>query len=193
MKRWSGQLFPIILLGLLAALSVWLERAVDLPEGRHDGKERHDPDTLVENFAVRRLTQEGALRYRLVSPYMEHYPDDDSSLIKNPTIVYYRPGAPDMTISSRQAYSTSKGETLFFWDNVVATRDATSDRPSMSAQMPDLIIQPDAGTGFTNSPVEIRQGSSWFKGVGMALDNNKSTFALQSQVTGLYFSPKAPQ
>ncbi len=193
MKRWSGQLFPLILLGLLAALSFWLERAVDLPEGRHDGKERHDPDTVVENFTVRRLDETGDLKYRLIAPYMEHYPDDDSSLLKNPTIVYYRPNAPEMTISSRQAFSTSKGTVVFFWDDVVATRDATAERPAMSAQMPDLIVEPDAGTGFTQSPVEIRQGASWLKGVGMTLDNNISTFALQSQVTGLYFSPKAPQ
>lgn len=193
MKRWSGQLFPIILLGLLAALSFWLERAVELPEGRHDGKQRHDPDTFVENFVVRRLNVDGVLQYRLTSPRMQHYPDDDSSLITQPYLTYYRPGAPDLTLTGKNAYVTSKGELVYFWDDVVATRAATRNRSQMVARMPDLTVQPDDGIGFTGSPVEITEGNSWVKGVGMHLDNNESTLVLQSQVTGLYSKPKAPK
>lgn len=193
MKRWSGQLFPIALLSLLAALSFWLEHAVDLPEGKHDGKQRHDPDAFVENFVVRRLNVDGVLQYRLTAPRMQHYPDDDSSLLIQPNLIYYRPDAPDMTLTSKNAYSTSKGEVVLFWDNVVATRAATAERPEMVARMPDLTVQPDDGIGFTGSPVEITEGRSWMKGVGMHLDNNESTLVLQSQVTGLYYKPKAPQ
>lgn len=193
MKRWSGQLFPVILLSLLAALSFWLERAVDLPESRRDGKQRHDPDTFVENFVVRRLNVEGNLQYRLTSPSMRHYPDDDSSLLTLPKLTYYRPDAPDMTLTGKNAYVTSKGEVVLFWDNVVATRAATQERPEMVARMPDLTVRPDDGIGFTGSPVEITEGRSWIKGVGMNMDNNESTLVLQSQVTGLYHKPKAPQ
>jgi lipopolysaccharide export system protein LptC len=53
--------------------------------------------------------------------------------------------------------------------------------------MPDLTSQPDDGTAFTQSPVEITEERSWVKGVGMNLDSNASTFVLQSQVTGLYY------
>jgi lipopolysaccharide export system protein LptC len=193
MKRWSGQLFPIVLLSLLAALSFWLERAVDLPEGKHDGKQRHDPDAFVENFTVRRLNVDGVLQYRLSAPRMQHYPDDDSSLLDQPKITYYRPDTPDMTLTGKHAYAISKGEVVLFWDDVVATRAATAQRPEMVARMPDLTIQPDDGIGFTGSPVQITEGQSWVKGVGMHLDNNESTLVLQSQVTGLYFKPKAPQ
>lgn len=187
MKNWSGQIFPLILLAFLAALSFWLERAVDLPEGRHDGKLRHDPDTIVERFMVRRINPEGVLQYRLFSPYMEHYPDDDSSFIKKPYLIYYRPDAPDMTLSGQQARVTDGGDTVYLWDEVVATRVATGERPEMVARMPDLTVKPDDGTATTKSPVEITQGASWLKGVGMDIDNNNSTFALQSQVTGLIY------
>ena len=187
MKHWSGQLFPLILLAALAALSFWLERVVDLPEGRRDGKLRHDPDSIVEHFMVRRMNTEGVLQYRLHSPYMEHYADDDSSLIKQPRLVYYRPDAPDMTLSGEQALVTEEGDKVYIWGNVVATRTAAPDRLPMIARMPDLTVLPDDGTAFTKSPVEINQGNSWLKGIGMDIDNNNSTFALQSQVTGLMY------
>lgn len=191
MKHWPSQLFPVILLTLLAALSFALQNAVDHDHAPHDGKVRHDRDAIAENFSISRFDEHGQMKYRLIAPYMEHYPDDDSSLINSPTLVTYRANAEPMFLSSRHAKITSKGETTFLWGDVVANREATASRPAMVARMPDLTVQSEAGLAFTSSPVEITQGNSWVKGTGMQLDNNNSTLVLQSQVTGLYFRPKA--
>ena len=61
----------------------------------------------------------------------------------------------------------------------------------MLARSPDLTVNTEAGTAFTNSPVEITQGNSWVTGVGAQIDNNKSTFVLQSQVKGQYIRPRS--
>lgn len=193
MKRWPSQTFPLVLLGLLAALSFWLSYSADLPEPRRDGKQRHDPDTFVENFQVRKLGTDGSLQYRLTAPLMQHFPDDDSSLLSEPRLTHYRVDAPSMVLAGRNGHVSSGGETVFFWDDVVATRAATPEHPAMVARMPDLTIQPDAGTAFTDSPVEITQGTSWTRGVGMHLDNNASVLVLKSQVTGTYHRPKTQQ
>lgn len=190
MNRWSGQIFPLVLLALLAALSFWLESIVDLPDPRRDGKLRHDPDTVVERFMVRHLNAEGRLQYRLQSPHMQHFPDDDSSLIQKPRLTHYRPGAPDMVLIGQQARVTEKGDNVYLWGDVVATRAASAERPEMVARMPDLTVRPNDGTGHTKSPVEITEGQTWLKGIGMNLDNNKATFALQSQVTGHIYRTK---
>jgi len=187
MKSWPSQTFPLLLLGLLAGLSFWLEHAIDMPEARRDGKLRHDPDTIVERFTVRRIDSQGALQYRLHSPYMEHYPDDDSSFIRQPRLIYYRPNAPQMTLSGEQARATSGGESVYLWGGVTVTRAATPTRQEMVVRSPDLTIRPDDGTASTDSPAEITEGRSWMKGIGMDVDNNQSTFALRSQVTGLLF------
>lgn len=193
MKHWPSQLFPLILLGILAGLSFWLQKAVEPEPARPNGKLRHDPDAYAENFTVRRFDVNGNLKYRLSAPYLEHYPDDDSSELKSPTLISYRPDAPAVTVTGDHAKVSAKGETVFLWDNVSVTREATADRAEMIARMPDLTAQPEIGFAFTNSPVEITQGQSWVKGVGAELDNNKATFVLQSRVTGLYFRPRATQ
>lgn len=190
MKHWPSQLFPIILLALLAGLSFWLQKALDTGDSKHDGKQRHDPDAVAENFVVRRFDETGTVKYRLTAPYLVHYPDDDSSELRSPVLVSYRPDAPPVTLTARNAKVTAKGETIYLWDDVRLTRTATADRPEMVARMPDLTAQPDVGIAFTNSPVEITQGQSWIKGVGAHLDNNTSTLVLQSQVTGLYIRPR---
>jgi len=193
MKHWPSQTFPVILLALLAGLSFWLQKTVDRNDAPNDGKFRHDPDAIAENFVVRRFDDQGRVKYRLSSPYLVHYGDDDSSLITEPTLLHYRPDAPPITLAGKQAKISAKGETVYLWGGVIARRPATADRPEMTASMPDLTVQPEAGTAFTNSQVEINQGSSWLKGTGLNLDNNNSTLVLQSQITGLYFRPRGPQ
>jgi lipopolysaccharide export system protein LptC len=193
MKDWHSQLFPIVLLALLAGLTFWLQQSVSFTPPPSDGKFRHDPDAIAETFSIKRYDENGILRYRLVAPLLVHYPDDDSSLITSPTLVSYRPDAPPVTLSGRNAKLGAGGEVIFLWDEVSVRRAATADRSEMIATMPDLTVQPDAGFAFTSSPVEIRQGLSWMKGTGMELDNNKSTLVLQSQVTGMHYPVVAPQ
>jgi lipopolysaccharide export system protein LptC len=187
MKLGTSQLFTIALLASLAGLSFWLERIVAPAETTPDAKLRHDPDSIAENLLVRQFDEEGRVKYRLTAPYLEHFPDDDASELKKPTITQYRPDAAPVTVSGDNARVTSKGEVVFLWDDVRVVRAATADRPEAVARMPDLTVHPDDGIAFTQSPVEITEDKSWVKGVGMRVDNNTSTFELQSQVTGLYY------
>lgn len=191
MKHWPSQLFPIVVLALLAGLTFWLQKIVDRDALHSNGKLRHDPDAMAENFTLRHFDHEGRVKYRLIGPYMTHYADDDTSELKLPVLHAYRPGAPDITISSRQAKVTSKGETVYMWDDVVLTRAGEAGRPEMVARMPYLTARPNAGLAFTSSPVEITQGASWIKGIGMEIDNNTSTLVLQSQVRGTYIRSRA--
>ena len=191
MRLGSNQLFVVVLLALLAGLSFWLQRAVTPVEIVRDGKLRHDPDAMAENFLVRQFDEKGRVKYRLTAPYMMHFPDDDSSELKSPTLIHYRPDAASLTLSGKNARVTSKGQTVFLWDDVKAVRAATPARPEMVARMPDLTVRPDDGIAFTGSPVVITEDKSWVKGVGMHLDNKTSTFELQSQVTGLSYPRRA--
>ena len=191
MKHWPSQLFPVVVLLVLAGLSFWLQSTVDRGETKNDGKFRHDPDAMAENFTVRRFDQSGQVKYRLTAPHLVHYPDDDTSELKSPVITSYRPDGGQVTVTGDRAKVTAKGETIFLWDNVSVTRAATPDRLAMVARMPDLTAQPEAGIAFTGSPVEIIQGQSWVKGVGIHIDNNTSTLVLQSQVRGQYIRSRA--
>jgi lipopolysaccharide export system protein LptC len=187
MKLGASKWFTIVLLAVLAGLSFWLQQVVETGETKQEGKLRHDPDSMAENFLLRQFDDQGQVKYRLTAPYLEHYPDDDASLLKNPTLIQYRPDAPSLTVSGENARVTSKGEVVFLWDDVRVTRAATPERPAAVARMPDLTAHPNDGIAFTQSPVEITEGQSWVKGVGMHLDQKAATFELQSQVTGLYY------
>lgn len=191
MKSGSGQIFAIFLLALLAGLSFWLKKAVEPPSDAPSAKTRHEPDAIAENFTIRQYDAAGRVARRLSAPYMEHFPDDDSSELKSPKLVRHKPDTPDMTLTGDRARVTSKGETVLLEDNVIATRAATAERQQLVARMPDLTVKPNDGVAYTASPVEITEGPSWMKGIGMHIDNDTSTFKLQSEVTGLLYPRRA--
>lgn len=193
MKNWPSQIFPLVFLTLLAGLSFWLQSSVDHDEPRSNSKQHHNPDAYAENFSVRRFDAAGQLKYRLTSPSLIHYADDESSELESPILTSYSPNAAPVTITGDHARMTAKGETVFLWDNVIITRSATPQQPEIVARTQDLTSQTEAEIAFTHRPVEITQGQSWLKGTGLRIDNKLSTLELQSQVTGLYIRPRATQ
>lgn len=191
MKYWPSQFLPLILLALLAALSFWLRQGAESEERNEARSLLHEPDAIGENVVARRFDAAGRLQYRLSAPYLVHYPDDDSSELRAPVLVSYRHDAAPIRISGDHAKVTAKGEIVYLWDNVRAVRPAGDGRPELIAAMPELIAHPEEGYAFTQSPVEITQGASWIKGVGLHLDNNNATLTLQSQVRGQYIRSRA--
>lgn len=193
MKLASNQLFPVILLSLLAGLTFLLQNAVDHENPTSNGKLRHDPDAMAENFEIRRFDENGQLKYRLQAPYLVHFPDDDSSELRNPRLLALRNHGEPLELQARNARASSNGETVYLWDEVTATRPGSPGQATTIARMPDLTVQPDLGYGFTASPVRIEQGASWLQGTGMRLDNNAATFTLLSQVQGSHIRQRDPQ
>lgn len=191
MKSWSTAIFPLSVLTVLAGLSFWLMHATELPDGRRDGKDRHDPDYIITGLEIRKLTREGELQYILTGDEARHYPDDDSTDVANPQLTYLHPSKPRVYLSARQAQISADGETVQLDGDVRLRREPTATRPALLGEMPDLTVHTEEETAHTASPVRFTQGASWLNGVGMNLDNKTQTYVLQSQATGQFESRKA--
>ncbi|MDR1349564.1 MAG: LPS export ABC transporter periplasmic protein LptC [Zoogloeaceae bacterium] len=189
-------LLPLLALIGLVALTFWLEESAHPPAPQADVPLRHDPDASAENFVVLRFDVNGNLRYRLVADHMEHFPDDDSNHVRMPRLISYRPQSPEVTLSGKSAIITEQGKRVLVQEDVVLTRAAFADNPALIARTPELVVLPDEGKAFNQHPVRITQGENWLSGVGLQVDNNQSTFVLQSHVRGEYLrkaKPRIPQ
>ncbi len=189
--NWSTAIFPIAVLSTLAGLSFWLLHATSFDEEKRDGKDRHDPDYIIRGVQFNKLDKTGRLQYTLTAKEVVHFPDDDSTEVEAPHLVYLHPTKPTLTMSSRTALVSSEGETVYMKDDVRIRRDATATRPELVGLMPDLTIQTEEETAETRSPVHFTQGKSWLKGVGMHIDNKTQTYVLESQAVGQFESRKA--
>ncbi|MDR2364702.1 MAG: LPS export ABC transporter periplasmic protein LptC [Zoogloeaceae bacterium] len=187
----AANLLPLLMLSSLAALTYWLAEGAHPPQSRADERPRHEPDASAENFVVLRFDAGGNLRYRLEAEEVRHFPDDDSYHVRMPRLLSYRPQSPVVTLNSKSAIVTERGKRVLLQEDVVLARPPFADRPAFTARTPELVVLPDEGRAFNQHPVRITQGENWLTGVGLQMDNNKATFALQGNVRGEYLR-KAP-
>lgn len=183
MKLRTQNLFPVAILTLLAGLTFWLERAAQIEVTPGDGKNRHDPDYMVEKFNVRRFGTEGRLQNTLSAQKMIHYPDDDTTELTEPRMSYV--GSPQPThLSASQGLVGPDAEEITLVKDVRVVREATAEDPELVFVTSTLTLFPDDEVARTTAPVVITQGASVVRGVGLEADNKTAIYKLLSRVTG---------
>jgi lipopolysaccharide export system protein LptC len=185
--------FPFLLLAALAALTFWLDRAVQPPPGSPLGTARHDPDYIVDNLSAVRTNESGGAAYTLDATRMVHYPDDDTTFLTRPRFVSYRSQQAPLTITAREALVSSNGENVHFKDDVKVTRAAYGDHSEMVMRTTYLHVIPDDNIAKTDRPVTITDAVTVVNAVGLELNSETRVLKLFSQVRGTYDPNKAPK
>lgn len=187
----SATVFPLILIGALAGMTYWLDLTSRAPTGVSDGKSRHDPDYMVENFEVRRFDPEGALQHTLRAPLMRHYPDDDSTVVFGPDLTYHR--VPPTLISAREGRVNSGATHIELIDEVRVTRGAYAGKPDTVLTTTHLDAYPDDELATSNMPVTITQGRTNVTGSGLEANNKTQIYVLEGPVHGIFHRNPASQ
>ncbi len=182
--NFATSLFPVLLAGLLAAMTFWLERAARPPMTGMDGKARHDPDYLIDKFSVRRFGPEGFLQHTLHADHMRHFPDDDSTLVLKPELTYHR--TPETHVSAQKAYLDSGATHVKLVDDVIIRR-AGLNKPGTVLTTQVLDAFPDEETASTDAAVTITQGQSNVRGSGLRADNKVAQYVLTGPVNGIFY------
>lgn len=184
--RWS----PLILLALLAVLTFWLDRKVQ-PSGRAaDGATRHDPDFIIEGFSAVQMNPDGTRRYALSANRMVHYPDDNSTQLEAPRLIYYDYARAPVTVRSDTADATEGGDHVYFHGDVQVVRSAYDKNPELGLFTSYLHVVPDRDFAETDKPVRLVEGKSTASSVGLEFDNRTRQIRLLSEVKANYAFPK---
>lgn len=186
----AAALFPLLLIGLLAGLTYWLDLASRQETPELDGRLRHDPDYIVERFEIRRFDPQGALQHTLRADAMRHYPDDDTTHVESPHLTYHR--VPPTFVSARAAVLDGKGERVRLSGDVRVTRASANGKPDTTLVTERLDAFPDEETAHSDVPVTIVQGRSQVTGSAMAADNKKAFYTLEGPVHGIFHRRAAP-
>lgn len=184
------RLSPLILLALLAALTFWLDRKVQ-PTGRAaDGSTRHDPDFIIEGFSAVQMNPDGTRRYALSATRMIHYPDDNSTELESPHLIYYDYVRAPVTVRSDTAKATEGGDDVYFHGDVQVVRSAYENNPELGLFTSYLHVVPDKDFAETDKPVRLVEGKSTASSVGLEFDNRTRQIRLLSEVKANYAIPK---
>lgn len=177
----SSSLLPLLLVAVLAGLTFWLQSLSQSGGVDRSGKNRHDPDFIVENFNVRRFDAEGSLQHTLASKRMEHFPDDDSTVVTEPRITFHR--ASPTKLSAATAWVSKDAKEVRLEGDVRLVRSG-ADSLETVVTTSSLNIFPDDEVARTNAAVTIEQGRSVIHGTGLIVDNKTQTTTLHGPVRG---------
>lgn len=180
---------PLGVLALLVALTVWLDGLVQPAPVRTDGKARHDPDLIVENFRANKLGEDGRVLYTLTARKMVHYPDDESALLERIAFKAEQPRQPKVAITSDTGRLLEGGDKVWFEGNVVLVRDADTRVAASRLTTDRLLVLPDEGIARTTSAVVLENADGRVEAAGLEL-NNQSRTARLDRVRATYKPPR---
>lgn len=177
---------PLVLVGLLAVLTFWLDRVVQ-PAPRGSGASRHEPDYIVDNLSAMRMGETGMPRYTLSAAKMTHYPDDDTTVLTTPKFVSQRTAEPPVTITASQAVVSANGEDVYFQDDVRVTRAPGQGTTGELVVRTDFLhVIPDLHIARTDRAVTITDAATTVTAVGLELNSETRVIKLLSRVRGIY-------
>lgn len=178
--------FPVAMLAILAAVTVWLDSEVQPPEHTSDSKARHDPDYIVENFSAARIGKDGRPQHTLRAQRMTHYPDDDTTHLDAPRMVTYSGGSETITVTSKTALLSSNGENAYLHDDVRLVRAARKGNSELVVETTYLHVIPEAHIARTDRAVRIKDANMLITAVGLELNSETRILRLLSNVRGRY-------
>lgn len=176
--------FPLLLLAGLAALTYWLDQAVQPPPAA-GGPPRHDPDFIVQRFSAVRLGVDGRPDYKVFGERLVHYPDDGTSHVELPRVIRGEPGEAPITMTASRGLIARDGEDVHLTDNVRVVRAAYGQRSEAVLTTSYLHVIPDQNLAITDKPVRIQDGNIVMDGVGLEF-NSKTRVATLNKVKGRY-------
>ena len=180
---------PLGVLALLVGLTAWLDQLVQPGGPRPDGKGRHDPDLVVENFSARKLGTDGRVLYTLAAKKMVHYPDDNSSALDALKFDAYEPRQPRVAITADRGQLESGTDRVWVEGNVLVRREAAENIEPMQLATDRVLILPDEGVARTTSEVRLESPSGRAVAAGFLLDHRARTLRLD-RVQATYKPPR---
>ncbi len=170
-----NQYLPLLMLSALAATTIWLARTVNNVSTHGDGKIRHEPDIIIENFTAKQFSPTGNVQYTLTASKMIHYPDDDTAHLTKVNFQATEPGKPPMHAIADTGILSKKGDEVFLHNNVVLVREASPESSKITMSTNFLHIIPNQDIAQTNQPVMIEDGGSRINASSMIANNKNQT------------------
>jgi len=184
---------PLLLAGMLAALTFWLDRFAQGPARDVIGPSRHDPDFIVEQLTSVRMGESGAASYSLSATKMVHYSDDDTTLLTSPKLVSYGSSEATVTITSSEGVVSGKGDHVYFQDDVRVTRTPYSGAGDLVMRTAFLHVVPDQQIALTDRFVTVTEDTNTVTAVGLEMNSATRIIKLLSEVRGTYDPGSSPR
>lgn len=173
---------PLLPLLVLLAFVYWLDHQVQQEIIAAVNNQRHDPDSIMDNFSATTMDKQGLPRMLLSAKQMRHYPDHDSTELESPNLTLLTVDRPTVHVSGLRGNVSSRGDEVIFRDRVKVLREASGTASAMTMHTEYLRVLPNREWADTDRPVTLVDANNTVHAVGLEMDNKARTLKLLSQV-----------
>ena len=180
---------PLAILLVLAALSFWIERSVQVtPYGSRTTET--DPAGIMENFNALRTDTEGRPEYQLSAKKLQHYSNSQFSELESPHFLLLDAKGGDVSAVSRQAAVSPDGKEVDMEGDVKVVREAHAGHSAMTLNTARLIIFPQRKLLRAPGAVDVQDATLKARAGAMEYDANQRVLKLTGRVQARYTSEK---
>lgn len=180
-------LFTLAALVVAAGLTMWLQEQIAPPDELAKlGSEGHRVDYFLEGFTMTAMGEDGKPRHRLQSVKMLHYADDESTVLAEPRMTFYREKGSPWQISAQRGWVSADGELVLLREDVVIERPASAENELIRLTTSELRIHPEIEFAETDKPVLLVTDTSRTEAVGMRAYVQQGQLQLLDRVRGRY-------
>jgi lipopolysaccharide export system protein LptC len=180
---------PLAILTLLAALSFWVERSVQVTDSNGQAVQA-DPEGIMENFDALRTDVAGNPHYRLSAKKLKHYSGSRLTELESPRFVQLDAKAGDVSAVARQATVSATGNEVDLRGGVIVERAARPGQSEMTLRTAQLLVFPDSDLLRAPGTVDIRDGTQTLRAGAMEYDARQRVIKLSGRVQARYIPVK---
>ncbi|HVE88333.1 MAG TPA: LPS export ABC transporter periplasmic protein LptC [Burkholderiaceae bacterium] len=174
----------IVLLASLAGISYWYSQTTRLTKVGVPVS-REGPDFVANGVTLTQFDGTGRATNRLHASELMHFAADDHSELSQPRLISLRPDQPQLEARAKSANVERGGERVFLSGDVVVTRAPGRVGASpMQLRTQQLTAIPDLDRYSSDAAVEVEQGDSIVRSIGMDYDNVQRIVKFHSKVRG---------
>lgn len=178
---------PLAVLLVLAVLSFWIERSVQIPaNGRQT--DFGDPEGIMENFRALRTDIAGNPQYRLSASKLRHYSGSKLTELDAPHFVFIDARSGTIDARSREATVSADGSEVDLRGDVVVVRAAQPGQSALTLRTARLIVFPERKLLRAPGPVDAQDDTVNVRAGGMEYNADQRTIKLTGRVQTRYLS-----
>ena len=175
-----------ILLILGAALSsILLYKANHVPQ-QHQRSIDHYQDAFMLNAQIKQTDAQGKLIMTLLSPRLDHYPNEIINFQSPQITITTNSGSP-WVINADEGQTRNQTKIVHFWGNVHISRAASATNKAMMITTPALDYNAQTKTAFSPQTVLVNEWpDNKMQATGFKAYLDKNQVELLSNVSGFY-------
>ncbi|MDN0077502.1 LPS export ABC transporter periplasmic protein LptC [Crenobacter sp. SG2303] len=184
----SHRPFVIALVGLMAALTFWLDQVSRWTPGEQQ-LDPNKPEFVAEHFTATRFGPQGLLLDRLTATRMWQYPDKHEMYFEAPLLKVFDNGVMQYQIQGEVGRYDTKTKIALYDKKATLFKPATAKDPEITMDTSALWADTAKGLARSSAPVTVHYGQSVVNSVGFSYDQKAGLVTLHSQAKATYVKP----